>query len=279
MPSDAAPSDAPSSGDDMLAGSGSNDMIRARAGNDLILGDGGDDMLSGSWGDDRIAAGDGDDMIRTGHGDDLADGGDGDDTLAGSFGDDILIGGSGEDVVRGGRGEDVLIGGGDDDALSGGSGNDLFYDGQGENLIRGGSGTDVLAIDETLDDYTVSFVDGSLFIENSDGNIDQVTGVEYVHFLGAGTTYSVEDGELVLSDETEAIDELLDDDLVAELIGGSGAAGANDADLVELQSLGLIGEAPADAGITAPEALLPMAIGEALDPAVNSLEQDDLRVL
>ncbi|HMB47078.1 MAG TPA: hypothetical protein VKN63_02265, partial [Afifellaceae bacterium] len=158
----------------------------------------------------------------------------GNDKVRGDNTDNVLVAGAGDDMVKGGRGDDVLMGGADDDKLKGGSNNDLFYDSAGSDKINGGKGIDVLALDGAMEDYTISSRGSKLTIEDGSGDIDQVKSVEYVHFLGSGETYAVERGQLSAETEPTAVDNLLDDQMIGDLIAGAQSAMAQ-ADLVETE--------------------------------------------
>ena len=245
MPAGIELSTQPTSGDDILAGSGSSDRIRAGEGDDLVLGGDGNDRLDGNAGADRISGGAGNDRAMAGLGDDIVDGNAGEDNLRGGQGDDILLGGIGSDTVDGGQGDDVIIGGAGGDRLKGGSGNDLIYDAHGADRINGGRGTDVLALDGSIDDYTIDVRNGRLKIEDADGMIDQVKGVEFVRFAGSGETYAVEQSELSAAADTAMTDAMFDDQLIGELIGGASVT-AEQASQAELQAVDLA--AVADSG-------------------------------
>ena len=224
MPDGAEPSAGPSSGDDILIGSDQYDSINAGDGNDLIHGYAGNDRLMGARGDDRIAAGDGNDIAFAGRGDDIVDGGMGNDNLRGGENNDILIGGEGSDFLNGQSGDDVLLGGVGDDNIRGGWGNDLIHGSDGSDMINGNAGTDVLALDGSLSDYSISVNKRFLTIEDADGNIDMVRGVEYVHFVGSGEAYSVGRRSLDPEANGSGIETMFDDELISELIGGASAS-------------------------------------------------------
>ena len=272
---DQTPADVPGSGNDYLMGSAEDDMLNGRMGDDLVLGEAGDDVMRGSWGDDRMSGGEGDDIMAGGHGDDLVAGGEGDNVLSGGFGDDIMVSGDGEDVLNGNRGEDVLVAGDGDDILRGGSNDDILQGGGGEDAILGGSGTDTAIFDGAAADYQVNFVNNMLIVGNGDGEIDMLSDVEQVYFTGSGEGFAVEDGALAALDDTDEIEDLIEDELISELLGLSSDDG-DDADLMEMTSLDLIGDAQPAAAAADDTTALPAA---AEGSGVADLIDDDMRVI
>ncbi len=244
VPEDVTPAEAPTSGDDVLVYGDGGERGNGGRGNDMMIGGAGNDSLSGGWGDDLIEGGGGNDHIHGGHGDDVISGGDGDDLITGDFGSDILHGGAGNDTLRGGRGEDVLFGGAGDDVLAGGASDDILMGGAGNDTINGGRGTDTLLLAGSLDDYTFSVGNRAMQITDGNGETDTVTRVEQFHFLGTGETYTLRTGQLALSEETDALDDLISDHLIEDLIAEE--VGADDSDVVDLDQGAPTDPVPAD---------------------------------
>ena len=215
---------------------------------------------------DRIAGGDDADALT---------GGDGRELLLGLAGDDDLQGGAGDDQLEGGDGRDRLAGGEGDDVLNGNDGNDTFADSAGNNLIDGGRGKDVLELAGSLDDYTIDFAKKSMLVGNADGGVSEVNDVEYVHFVESGDVFAVKDGALVPADDDPMVADLIDESLVAEAASEISAADINDADLVELQSVG-VGDDAAGAGDTAPTDE-PLSTDFAVSQP-PTIEDDDMRM-
>jgi Ca2+-binding RTX toxin-like protein len=242
-PDDAVISGTATRGDDVLVYGATADVVSGGNGDDLVVGGEGDDILAGGWGDDRIDAGAGGDHVHGGHGADLIAGYAGDDLLTGDTGDDILHGGDGADRLRGGRGEDVQFGGAGADNLNGGAGDDLLMGGAGSDVVNGGSGIDAMLLDGDFADYTVEAVGNEWRFTNAAGETDAATRVEQFHFIGSGDTYVLENGALVLTDDTSDLDDLMHDHLIEDLIAAEvdGTAGIPDA-----------GTAPAEDAVAPP---------------------------
>ncbi|MDB5446820.1 MAG: endo,3,4-beta glycanase [Phenylobacterium sp.] len=143
----AAPSAAPTPGDDVLTGRNGGDSINGLAGNDTITGGDGHNLILGLDGADLITGGPGVNEIN---------GNKGDDTIVGmSSVGDTLFGGQGNDLVqvRGAAGE-VINGNLGNDTIQGGAGADTLWGGQGDDLITGGAGNDWLSGDRGHDTVT-----------------------------------------------------------------------------------------------------------------------------
>lgn len=99
-----------------------------------------------------------------------------DNEIFGDEADDDLSGGNGVDVISGGQGDDVLTGG------------------AGDDFLHGGEGEDVAVFSGDRDDYSVTVVDGSVFITDGtsgrDGE-DELVHVETIRFA---------DGDISLAD-------------------------------------------------------------------------------
>lgn len=206
---------------------------------------------------------------------DTLTGDDGRDLLLGLAGDDELSGGGGDDQLEGGGGRDRLDGGEGDDILNGNGGNDVIADSVGSNLIDGGKGKDMLVLERFLEDYTFDFLKRSMTVENADGEVSEVRHVEYVHFAESGDTHAVKDRGFVAANDDPLVAELLDESLVAELTNEPPASAADDADLVELQTVDLAGDAAGDGDA------LPSSEPALTDFAVSPpppFEDDDMRI-
>ena len=114
-----------------------------------------------------------------------------------------------------------------------------------------------------------------LIVENGDGEIDMLSDVEQVYFTGSGEGFAVEDGALAALDDTDEIEDLIEDELISELLGLSSDDG-DDADLMEMTSLGLIGDAQPAAAAADDTTALPAA---AEGSGVADLIDDDMRVI
>lgn len=250
-------------GDDVLIHGATADVIAAGNGHDLVAGGDGDDNIAGGWGDDRIDAGAGGDHVHGGHGADLIAGYAGDDLLTGDTGDDILHGGDGVDRLRGGRGEDVVFGGAGADNLHGGAGDDLLMGGAGADVINGGSGIDAMLLEGEFAEYTVDVVGNEVRFTNAAGETDVATRVEQFHFLESGDTYVLENGALVLTDDTSDLDDLMHDHMIEELIAaeldGNGAAAVADATEAAADAAALPADAASSGGLAMDHSMMAMA--------------------
>jgi streptogramin lyase len=123
---DAALSQAPTGGADVILGTPGADELDGGTGADVICGLAGQDDLDGGRGHDRIFGGADDDDLRAGPG-----GG----RTAGGAGADAVIGGSGADTLRGGPGDDTLEGRAGNDHLDGGMGANTCAGGRGRNTL------------------------------------------------------------------------------------------------------------------------------------------------
>ncbi len=101
---------------------------------------------------------------------------------------DVLVGTIGNDLIDGLQGDDVLDGGMGDDRILAGAGSDVI-DGGG-NVSNTG---DVLVLNGTRDDYTITYLGGTLFqvVDNrfgspTDTGTDLVRNIETFEFLAAG---------------------------------------------------------------------------------------------
>ena len=231
--------------------------------------------MRGSWGEDRLAGDAGEDDMSGGHGDDLMDGGAGSDTLTGDFGDDILVGGAGQDELHGNRGDDVLVGGEDDDIIDGGAGDDVLYGNQGEDLLDGGRGFDVAVFDGAIGNYTITALEDGLAFSNADGETDLIVDVEHVHFNGTGETYAVEEGQLVVAQDTDEVEDLLEGDLLAEVLNVTVGGTSVEAEVAELNEVAASRPASEPAPGSTPGST--MDVGE-LDLGLDTPGEDDLRV-
>ena len=147
-------------------------------------------LLSGTWadvdtGDAAAGATDGADAFMGSDANDLAEGLGGNDDLFGGGGDDVLSGGAGDDILTGGTGDDILVGGDGDDTINADGGSDVADGGAGDDafVISGAADGDVLTFDggegnDRIDlsayDGEMSFSDGSVTVELSDGGSFQV---------------------------------------------------------------------------------------------------------
>lgn len=159
-------------GDDAMRGGASAERMAAGAGNDTVRGLAGDDTLLGQSGDDVLRGGGGGDSIKGGGGADRLFGQRADDELHGGGGRDFLAGGAGADRIEGAKGADTLKGGGGADLFlfKPGDGADLIRDfRQGVDVVefkRGVAGFDALEIEQRADDVLVTYVRGSILLEN-----------------------------------------------------------------------------------------------------------------
>lgn len=143
------PTNNPTPGDDVIAGTLGDDVLAGGAGDDDILGIDGNDTLCGGEGNDRIAGGAG--MI------DLIDGGPGDDVLAGGLlitasppcgpvegfgGEPFPPGTPAGNRIFGGPGNDSILGAGAGDGLHGGAGDDCLMGLDGRDYLNGNDGAD-----------------------------------------------------------------------------------------------------------------------------------------
>jgi VCBS repeat-containing protein len=104
-------------------------------GGDVVYGDDGGRTISGLGGNDFLYGGTGDDVIDGGAGHDYVSGGDGNDHLLGGDGNDYLFGGNGDDTLFGGAGNDVIHAGAGDDTVFVSSGHDTVSLGAGEDAV------------------------------------------------------------------------------------------------------------------------------------------------
>jgi Ca2+-binding RTX toxin-like protein len=198
--STAPPSNQPTSGDDVLAGTNGNDVIAGLAGNDAISGGGGNDRLNGGLGADRLDGGAGNDEADYGSAAssvraDLADSGTntgeaqgdsyvGVENLRGSNFGDVLAGDSGANYLWGGQGDDQLFGRGGNDVVDGGTGNDTISGGSGNDTIIGGKGYDRVTGDAGTDVFRFAIGDDTMTITDFEPGVDDLALVN----LGAGFT-------------------------------------------------------------------------------------------
>jgi Ca2+-binding RTX toxin-like protein len=169
------PSNAPTTGDDILTGTNGGDVIKALAGNDVIDGKGGDDILIGDAGNDKISGG---------------------------AGKDRLIGRGGKDDLNGGGGKDKVVGGGGADKLKGGGGNDIIYGGKGDDTLTGNAGRDKFVFrKKDGDDVITDFDVGSDRIK-----IAGTSDIGDIEFTQQGSHVLVEAGrlDLLVRNVTEA---------------------------------------------------------------------------
>ncbi len=155
-------------GDDNIVGGGATDLIISGDGNDIIYGNGGDDLISSGSGDDTVYGGDGNDVISSGSG------------------SDTVYGGSGDNVISSGYGNDTIYSGDGNNLILGGSGNDLIFVGSGNNVIDGGSGLDTASFTGDAQDYSFSFLNGTVVATNlASGSVDVLASVENLTFDNA----------------------------------------------------------------------------------------------
>lgn len=205
-------------GHDTLFGGDGNDSIFGGDGNDVVFGENGDDIVDPGTGADVVSLGEGSDtLLLAGDSDvDVYDGGAGIDVVdyapltpgravvvdlaaetamevasevsqgAPNPPTDILVGfenvvGSpGADVITGDSNDNVLRGGAGDDVVAGGEGNDVFVatEGDGNDRYAGGAGDDTLDMSAALLPLRIDLSAG--FITASDGQVDEVAGIESV---------------------------------------------------------------------------------------------------
>lgn len=146
-----APSNAGTSGPDLLTGTAGSDLLSGEAGNDTLRGAAGDDDLRGGLGNDDLNGGIGNDTVSGGDGNDTVVGADGNDALSGGSGEDQLFGQAGNDTIQAGLGNDKLFGDAGNDQLFGQAGNDTVFGGAGADTLRGDEGNDRLFGDAGMD--------------------------------------------------------------------------------------------------------------------------------
>ena len=161
----------------------------------ILFGTKGDDNLVGSGTSDLIISGDGNDTVYGGDGDDIISSGNGDDTVYGGDGNDLISSGDGNDTVYGGRWRQR-------DQLRRRQrhhlqrqrqqhhpwwrGNDLIVVGSGNNLIDGGSGLDTASFAGDAQDYSFSFLHGTVVATNlASGSVDVLASIENLTFDNA----------------------------------------------------------------------------------------------
>ena len=133
---------APTDGDDTVAGTAAGETICGLLGDDTINGLAGNDTLFGDACGDKAKPVSGAQASTDGN--DKLNGGDGNDTLYGAGGRDTLKGGKGKDKLFGGDGDDTLAGEDGNDSLDGGTGNDKLTGGRDVNKYKGGAGNDAV---------------------------------------------------------------------------------------------------------------------------------------
>lgn len=215
-----------SAGQDLLQGSTVGDLINGGAGDDILDGGAGADLLWGGDGSDALLGGAGIDELIGENGNDRLAGEDGADGLFGQNGDDILSGGVGDDTLIGGGGTDLLMGETGDDRLSGVGGNDLLVGGTGHDTLMGGTGDDWLIGGEVVHE-------GPSLVEEITDEVDallesvglpnpaETLGETLGNTVGGALGLSLGDDDP--SEEEEAdLPELVEDDIVDHLNGGSG---------------------------------------------------------
>ena len=120
----------------------------------------------------------------------------GDDFAQAAGTDDFLFGGAGSDTLRGGPGDDTIDGGPGADALFGEEGFDTIYDGMGDDEVDLGPDGGVILTTPGSDDI---FIDGG-------GSSDTLD-------------FSLDDLEITLDLDSEAIQTVDDDDNTIQLMG------------------------------------------------------------
>ena len=192
-------------GNDVLDGGLGKDVLRAGMGDDTIYFDSEDFEVQGGPGYDtgiltfslggytiRLSDKGLESFISSSGHDTIAadttntvvyvDGRGGDDTIhGGSFGD-MLTGGTGNDTLHGNGGNDLLVGGADNDTLYGGDGEDVLLGGVGRDRIEGGNGFDTATFTCAAAGYTRVGYNGHIYVRAANGDVDDVTGVEFLRF-------------------------------------------------------------------------------------------------
>ena len=143
-------------------------------------------ILFGTNGDDNIVGGGAADLIISGGGNDTIYGNDGDDLISSGSGDDTVYGGDGDNVISSGYGNDTVYSGDGNNLILAGTGNDLIFVGSGNNLIDGGSGLDTVGFAGDAQDYSFSFLHGTVVATNlASGSVDVLASVENLTFDNA----------------------------------------------------------------------------------------------
>ncbi|MEO0379410.1 MAG: DUF4214 domain-containing protein [Pseudomonadota bacterium] len=140
-----------------------------------------------------ITAGQGDDVIVMQDGVQLASGGTGGST---STAGGVVNSGAGNDSVSGASGNDTITGGEGNDTISGGAGNDIIAGNSGADSVSGGTGFDVATQDGGISSYTVTVDEaGNIVLTDGAGEVDTLSGVEYVSFSDGTAVAAVENQE------------------------------------------------------------------------------------
>ncbi|MBH0182954.1 MAG: hypothetical protein HP490_15090 [Nitrospira sp.] len=229
-------------GDDTLIGGLGNDTIDGGEGHDTLLGDSGNDTLNGGTGNDVLNGGTGSDSMTGGAGDDtyvvdnLFDvitevGGDAHDTVhinrtldlthaAFVEIEHVALTGAAALTAIGDSGNNNLTGNNAANILSGGEGDDTLIGHAGNDTLIGGAGQDSAQYGGLLSEYMLGTTGGMLTVTdrnrlNGNEGIDQVTGIEQLHFADA--TLTVTRGKVEANAWTA---DAQSDGVVAGLAGG-----------------------------------------------------------
>jgi Ca2+-binding RTX toxin-like protein len=231
------PSNLPTSGNDILAGTSGDDVIAGLAGNDAISGGGGNDRLNGGPGSDRLDGGAGideadyssagsavrADLVQSGTNSGEAQGDSyvAVENLRGSNFSDVLAGNDSANSIWGGQGDDQLFGRGGNDLLEGGTGNDTISGGTGNDTIIGGKGLDRVAGDAGADVFRFAIGDDTMIITDFEPGMDDLALAN----LRAGFTVmdllpfvSQVGGDVVIRSGAQEV--RFEDTLLSDLSGG-----------------------------------------------------------
>lgn len=106
-------------------------------------------------------------------------------------------------------GDDLLLGTDGPDLLFGGGGDDTFHGSAGQDRIFGGAGTDTVILQGLAGQYSLSFVDGMVRIEDrmqTAGDATHLQGIERIEFAGAVAGSSLGSVDLDLFDGVTQLD-------------------------------------------------------------------------
>ena len=106
-----------------------------------------------------------------------------------------IIGSSEDDTINGAAGADTILGGDGDDSLVGGAGNDCISGGTGNDTLWGGAGTDTLIGGKGYDVFVYKNGDGTVIIDDFDGNLDRIL---VLSGDSGDVTFDTESGQIIV---------------------------------------------------------------------------------